>query len=191
MAWCVQSSFQPLVVWPCPPQPVLNHACAWTLFKQDVFTEYVWGDGSSDAGGDASASPLSMRIRGEARPAKKKGGRSPPRNVTLLVYVGTAAGQLSILTGRKGAEEGAGTLSRVRTCTAQPRARWALGGLLQLESALCACAMRYLYVFDPQGIEGDDVVLYGQGTAIGDWAAVIHPGEWHSARNPPAAPIGD
>ncbi len=27
-----------------------------------------------------------------------------------------------------------------------------------------------------QGIEADDVVLSGQGTSIGDWAAVIHTG---------------
>jgi hypothetical protein len=93
-----------------------------------VFTEYIVGQ----AEGPEAPSTLALRVRGEARPGKRKGKAPSPRNVTLLVYVGTAAGDLNILTGRKDAGDGLGAFSRVR------RGGWgvygtAQGGPLSLE----------------------------------------------------------
>lgn len=75
-----------------------------------MFTEYIVGQ----AEGPEAPSTLALRVRGEARPGKRKGKAPSPRNVTLLVYVGTAAGDLNILTGRKDAGDGLGAFSRVR-----------------------------------------------------------------------------
>jgi hypothetical protein len=82
---------------------------------QDISTEFVWHGAD---GGDAAAvnAPLVMRVRGEARPGKGAGGKPPrvPRNVSLLVYVGTTAGRLNLVSGRKDDADTYATFARVR-----------------------------------------------------------------------------